>query len=162
MSSTSQRQRKRSVWGLLLLPILGLIGLVIAKATATKASAISSVMSGTKWSRMIPFFVAMSKHETDNYTSNVYKSLHSMFGMKVPSKRPFDGMVGPEAPDGGNYARYTNDRQSVRDLINWLDYVNFPSSITDLYSFVVQLKAKSYFTDSISNYYTGTSRFYRP
>lgn len=161
MSNSSQTRRKLLPVVFVLLLLIGLSGLLLAMVLRPKRTrAIQSVLSGTPWANSIPLFVAMAKHESANFTSNVYKNLHNIFGMNVPTKRPFIGDVGTSTPEGGTYARYSSDVQSVKDLVEWLKYTSFPHNFTSIEAFVEALKKRGYFTDSYTNYLNGVYAWY--
>lgn len=152
----SRRSRKRLVWVLMLLPLTGLAIPLLRKA---KGKEWEQVIRQSEYRNYLPWIVAQAKHETGNYTSNLYKNHNSLFGMKVPSKRPFDGRPGPTAPDGGVYASYDSLAQSARDYLNLLRYNRFPTNLSSVKGFVQALKDDRYFTDSLDNYYNGMMRF---
>lgn len=99
--------------------------------------------------------IAQAKHETANFTSNIYRTHNNMFGMKHPSIRKSVGEKGDLSPDGGYYQRYINDTQSVRDLMLWMDAVRFPVAVSSPEEYVTRLDdlgdgpgGRSYFGDA--------------
>ncbi len=146
MSNTSRKSLVPLVLGFGLLLISGLIVLYFLIVKPKRQAAISKVIGESEWAALLPFIVAQSKLETKNYTSNVYNQNNNLFGMKVPSQRPFLGSVGSKASDGGNYASYSNDVNSVRDYIEWLRYTSFPTRVDGAEHFVRAMKTRGYFT----------------
>lgn len=106
----------------------------------------------TKYGDLLPYIEAQAKHETGNFSSSVYKSLNNMFGMKHPSSRPYVGVKGTAASDGGFYQKYSSDFESLHDLFLWMDYTKFPTTVTNSDHFVEELKKRSYFGASIDEY----------
>lgn len=85
--------------------------------------------------------------------------------MKHPSIRKSVGEKGDKAPDGGYYQRYSNQVQSVRDLMLWMDAVKFPVSVSSVEQYVQKLDdlgdgpgGRSYFGDA-GIYVNGMKRF---
>ncbi len=131
---------------------------------------IVSVFKDTKYSKYIPFIIAQSAHETDNFKSSLLISANNPFGMKEAEKRTtwdldhsknvigLDGKQGRK-PDSVGYSEYYDLRQGVQDLLFWFDYVKFPTDLKNSLEYVQALKSKSYFEDSINNYHNGLIRF---
>ena len=115
-------------------------------------AAIREVIRKSEWVNLYPLILAQSKVETANFTSNVYRANNNLFGMNVPSKRPFLGERGTPTPEGGTYARYKNDVTSVRDYVEWLKYTKFPTYSMTPETFVNQMKQRGYFTASEETY----------
>lgn len=109
--------------------------------------------------KLSSYLVAMAKHETGEFTSQVYNRDNNLFGLKIPSKREWLGTPGTEASDGGNFSHYSNDGKSLKDLFLYFDFVHFPKAVGGLDQFVTELKERGYFTDSWENYHRGLKRF---
>jgi hypothetical protein len=152
MSNISRKSLVPLVLGFGLLLISGLIALYLLIVKPKGITAISKVIDNSEWAALLPFIIAQSQLETANFTSNVYKSSNNLFGMKVPSKRPFLGVIGSGASDGGNYAKYSSDVNSVRDYLEWLRYTNFPTRVDSAEHFVRAMKSRGYFTANESEY----------
>lgn len=110
------------------------------------------VIAHSEYSSYADFVLAQAIHESDNFSSNVYKKNNNPFGMKVPSKRPFLGRVGTKAPDGGHYAAYDNDMIAFKDYLKWLRYTNFPIGLKTVEEFVAAMKKRGYFGASEESY----------
>lgn len=149
----SRKSQTLSVWVWTLALPIGLLFLLSRRKTW------EGVIAKSEYGKYLPWIVAQAKHETGNFTSNLYKNHSSLFGMKVPSRRPFDGSPGPLAPDGGRYASYSSYAQSAKDYLNLLRFNRFPTNLSTLSGFVSALKADGYFTDTYDNYYNGLKRF---
>ena len=106
----------------------------------------------SKYRALLPCIVAQAKHETGNFTSNVYLKDNNMFGMKLPEKRPTVATQGMKSPEGNYYAHYTSDAESLRDLFLWMDYVSFPVTVSGPDEYASRLKDKSYYGASLASY----------
>lgn len=109
----------------------------------------------SKYRALLPFILAQAKHETGNFKSGVYKANNNLFGMKHPYKRPSVGERGTLAPDGGHYQKYSGDSESVNDLLLWMEYTKFPTTVKDAEQYALELKGRSYYGDTIENYTKG-------
>lgn len=156
MSNISRRSGRLSLPALITLLITGLLliySVVIWITNRKKGqAAISQVIRDSEWVNLYPLILAQSKLETANFTSNVYRNNNNLFGMNVPTKRPFLGERGSPSPEGGIYAKYKNDLTSVRDYVEWLRYTKFPTYSMTPETFVNQMKQRGYFTASESGY----------
>ncbi|AXH78618.1 MAG: lysozyme subfamily 2 [Circular genetic element sp.] len=93
---------------------------------------------------------AQAKHETGNFTSNVFKNAINSFGMRVAQKRP-QNKVGTLTTAQGNYAVFSNYVDSWRDRIS-LDFYNKtlpPTSLEDVPRYIQEVANKGYATDPI-------------
>lgn len=120
----------------------------------------SPAILASKYRNLAPFIEAQARHETGNYTSNVYKSLNNPYGMKVPKIRKFLGTPSNIISGGIPYAKYKNLETAHRDFLLWLDFSNAPTEFRNALEYVSFLKSKGYFEDRIQNYYKGVEYFY--
>lgn len=104
----------------------------------------------TRYRRLLPYLVAQSKLETDNYTSRVYQVDNNLFGMKVNS-RPFE-TPGLMSPEGNRYAHYERDFDSVRDMVGWLEQTNFPAVVDDAGNYARELKTRGFYGPAAEQY----------
>jgi uncharacterized FlgJ-related protein len=105
---------------------------------------------------------AQARHETGNYTSNIFKLNNNLFGMKFV-KQPLatQGSASPRS-EGDFYARYKSVGDSVKDLID-RNYTITRGGVTpeqlknatDSLDFATKLKARGYYGDTISIYANG-------
>ena len=72
------------------------------------------------------YIFAMARHESNDFTSPLYKRANNMFGFKTRSEKE----PGIPAPDGGEYRLYKNDGESITALLDWFDRKNFPYQVT--------------------------------
>lgn len=66
------------------------------------------------------FMVAQSKHETANYTSNVFKNNNNAFGYKYYKGSLYQLSAGTGSPEGNAYAKYRNVQDSAREVADWI------------------------------------------
>lgn len=157
MSHTSRNVAKR--WQRLLAALLA-IGLAIlllirAMKAPNRKSLNSDVFKGTEFEKYTWWIISQARHESNNFTSNVYRANNNPMGMKVPSVRKFLGTEGTKAPDGGHYAKYVNDTQGFQDFLVWLRARKFPTNLSTVDEYVQAMKDKGYYGDSVSNYLRG-------
>jgi hypothetical protein len=90
---------------------------------------------------------AQSGHETGGWLSPVYKTDNNLFGYG------YDG--------NGNYTYYPYGIQdSIDDLVGWLDrHVPGYEAITVPGDYAAAIRAQGYYTDSLTNYSNGISRW---
>lgn len=137
--------------GLSLLFLLSRFGKKInPNQTKTMKSIFESTFFG-KYDSLKPLIFAQAVHETGNFTSRAFKEQNNMFGMKVPSRRPFLGKKDPKSM----YASYTTVKKSLEDYLVYLNFVNFPTNKMNPETFSNELKRRSYFEDNVSNYIRG-------
>lgn len=106
---------------------------------------------GSKWLSLAPYIEAQARHETGNYTSRLANENNNLFGMKKPLQRAFFGT----GSDPAGYAIYSSPQDSIRDLLEWFRYNNFPGSVSGSAQYVAELKKRKYFEDSQFNYLKG-------
>jgi len=154
---------KKSGFGVRGLVLLGLGLLLLSSRFRSRFSSpenqIRKVFESSKYRGLTDYVIAQAKHETANFTSNIFKNANNAFGMGVPSIRPFDRQGVFTAQDGTKYSSYSSPSQSARDYILYLDNFNFPVSFTSPELFVLRLQSQGYFTDSYSNYLNGLKRW---
>jgi len=119
---------------------------------------------GFKFRRLYKYVQAQAKHETGNYTSNLYRNGHNMFGMHFPRVRPTVADRGAldttDAVGAGlDWAVYKSDYLSVIDFLLWWEFSRGPVSFSSVESYVAFLKSKGYFTAGEQAYVNGMKRF---
>lgn len=77
-----------------------------------------------RFSRIV---ISQLKHESGNFTSNVFKKNNNPMGMKMPSKRKSPYIAGKGTQPPGNegatpYARYNSLEDAVRDLFHFFQF----------------------------------------
>jgi len=113
-----------------------------------------AIIRNSKYSALLPYIVAQAKHETGNFQSGVYNNNLNMFGMLMPRKRPTlatPGTPSRETP-GAFWAKFKTDGDSIRDLFLWMDYTKFPLLVSDADEYANELKQRSYYGDTVTNY----------
>lgn len=109
----------------------------------------------SKYSKYSEWIEAQAKHETNNYTSDVFKRANNLFGMKNANKREQLGFK----VEGDPYRHYNNVGDSIRDFLMLLRYNRFPTNFKTPTEFVSKLKSQGYFGDTFANYLNGVFHF---
>lgn len=106
----------------------------------------SAGYSGNNWA-------AISKMETANFTSKLFKAALNPWGMKVAKIRP-NHQDGAYVGDGStNWARYSSIDRAMLDIIDWCNYTKFPKGELSLEKHVSEMGARGYYgTESYSSY----------
>lgn len=113
-------------------------------------------LTGKEKSNTYLILRAQAKHETGNYTSELFTKANNAFGMKY-----YTGSIYQAGNyNGYGYARYNDYEACISDLIAWLTAKGIYPEGLNLYIYVTALKAGRYFQDSILNYYIGCKRYY--
>lgn len=101
--------------------------------------------------------VAQMMHESQNFTSHVYKANNNPMGMKMPSKRKSPYILGPGTkppPKEGPtpYAKYASLGDSAKDLLHYLAFnkVTTPANIDSVEHYAEALRAYGYMGKSQS------------
>lgn len=112
--------------------------------------------------------VAQAKHETDNYTSNVFRTDKNLFGYSYVPGAVYQSGKGLAKPEGGNYAHYSTYENSVHEITAWIKRRQgegiFPDSLATIQTpgqYAALLKSAQYFTDSLANYTNGLVRYFK-
>lgn len=116
----------------------------------------------------VPFsnlVVSQARHETADFTSNVFRTCKNAFGYKYAGQVLSDGSC-LSAPEGGQYARYGSIQDSAAEIVGWIRRRqkdgSFPadlSGITTPLQYAQALKNAGYYGDPVSVYAAGLSRF---
>ena len=123
-----------------------------------------SIIRESEYAALEQYIIAQAKHETANFTSNVYKRDNNMFGMKLALRRPQNatkGLASPEPEPYKYYARFESDSESMRDFINWLRFNRFPTNVTGVDQYAQLMKDKGFYGDSVENYTRALRRWMR-
>lgn len=101
--------------------------------------------------------VDQARLETDNYTSNVFKTDNNLFGYKYVTGATYQDGPGLLSPEGDNYAHYDSVENSIHEISGWWqrrvgeDNFNL-ASLTDLTAFANALKQFGYYGSSAEAY----------
>jgi len=105
------------------------------------------------------FVVSQAAHETNGFTSSVFKRANNLFGMNYYVGQSFS--VGKF----GVYAVYANVEDSVLGFKDWTDrhvpILGFLSPRNTLSQWVRYLKVNNYFTDTEENYLKGCEYWHK-
>lgn len=150
--------RGASTWPLLLSGLL-IAFIVFRKRVNTSAMEydllIQKILTDNGYSpNMARMIAAVSRHETGNYSSSVFKTLNNMFGMRFPRERQTTALYESDS----KYSVYTDAADSVRDMVLYLNARRYPFNFNSVRDLVETMKEKGYFEDSIDNYLQGVER----
>lgn len=108
--------------------------------------------------------VAQCKHESANYTSNVFKLNNNLNGYKFVGQKI--AKKGTLSPEGDYYAKYAKVEDSVLELVNWIKRrqleKKFPADLSTINSpakYAELLKAAKYYGDPVEVYSKGLIRW---
>lgn len=111
--------------------------------------------------------IAQAKHETGNYTSNVFRTDKNLYGYTWTGSK-WQAGKGLVKPEGGFYARYATYADSVHELTDWIKRRQnegiFPADLLSIQTpqqYAALLKSANYFTDSLTNYANGLIRYFK-
>ena len=138
-----------------LLLIIGLPIILLLLALGLQKMGITNrlIILFSQFRGLLKYIVAQAQHETGNFTSTVYLQDHNLFGMKwTNGGRGQIATQGIQSPEGDHYAHYANDSESVIDLLKWMAYTNFPTTVTDVNQYGTELKNRGYFTAGLTSY----------
>lgn len=120
------------------------------------------IIRDSEYAALESYLIAQAKHETANFTSNVYNKDNNMFGMKRALRRPQNATQGLASPDPEPYkyyARFSSDSESLRDMINWLRFNRFPTQVSSVDEYAELMKSKGFYGDTVANYANGLRRW---
>lgn len=124
--------------------------------TATEKQTISSrIISKLKAAgfstRMATYWVAVSKFETADFQSRLFKEDNNLWGMKLAAIRP-----NTQAGAGGSgFAKYNSVEDSIEDIILYLKWFKYPKDFAFPDEMVGYMKMKGYFEEPYSYYLNG-------
>jgi len=114
---------------------------------------ISYQVKRSKYANLLPYIIAQAKHETGGYTSINFMDRNNLFGMKRPEIRPNKY----PSDQNTNYLIFPDLSHSIKDLINYFDFVGFPTKVGGTSDYVAQLKRRKYFTAPENEYLNGVN-----
>jgi len=101
--------------------------------------------------------IAQSAHETAYWESNVFKHSNNCYGIKAHKRK----ITGKLNINYNGYATYQNIEGSCNDIIDLLRRRYSLEAANNIYLYVVTLKEKGYFEDTIKNYLRGVLAAYK-
>ena len=158
-SNTSARFFRLLVTLVTLFAALLLILLYRKKVTSqSKAKELLNMLTDWDIGEQIKYYiVSQAAHETNGFTSKIFKSNNNAFGMKYAGQSLSIG-------EKNGYADYATVLDSVKDFVKWY-LKRVPVLLTmigygDIAKFVSFLKKNDYFEDTEENYCTGVTSWY--
>lgn len=177
-----------SKYGILLMSAIGLLILLIVSRKGSKASQppppimtgspilvgpqprtsdpspeIFTILTNAGYSpEMGIWWSAISKLETGNFTSELFRKANNLFGMGVPSVRRSLRSGEYTASDAGNirkFSKYNTTADSVKDLVLYMQSFSYPNTFTTVADLVYFMKSKKYFELDADKYLAGVKRY---
>lgn len=108
--------------------------------------------------RAAMYWLAVSMYETGDFTSRLFKLANNAFGMGVAKDRSTNRSGTIWNTDGGNmreFSAYSSLKDSVRDLLLYMDYSNYPADFVSPDALVAFMKQKGYFEQALPLYLAG-------
>lgn len=110
--------------------------------------------------------VAQSKHETNGYTSNVFKTCNNAFGYKYVGQAIAKSCS--QSPELDNYAGYSTVENSAKEMAFWIKRRQaqgiFPANLNEIQSasqYAMLLKNSGFYGDTVTNYTAGLLRWFK-
>lgn len=132
-------------------------------STVPPSPEIDFILTGAGYSpAMASWWTAISKVETGNYTSVLFKDYNNLFGMTVPSQRRSLRNGEVERMDGGvmnRFSTYATTQDSILDLVIYLQALRYPVTFNSVDDLVAFMRSKGYFTASLSSYLANVKRY---
>lgn len=160
MASTKRRKSSGMLQKLLNIPalILALFLVLIQQRSSKPLTSLRLRLS--PWGKYAKWIDAMSKLESGNYTNTLARKYNNIFSMGRPYTRPrVNNGYTEETFEGQQMSIYSSYDQAIQDLILWLDYFNFPTSLSTVEEFVSELKRDGYFELNEEDYLSGLKQY---
>lgn len=97
---------------------------------------------------------AQARHESGNYTSPLYRRNNNMFGMRHARGSRAATQLGYEV-ETDKYRVYRSSRESIRDMIDWLQNQNFPvfpDTVKGALDYAAELRRRGFYTAPLGEY----------
>lgn len=115
--------------------------------------AMETALRNSKYKKHLVNWIAISKMETNGWTSSQYTLFHNPWGMRPSVKRKHTQSGSTSPGKNGVFATYKNLNDAAQDIVLYMTDWNFPTDEMDLLSFVQYMKSKGYFVEPIDYYY---------
>jgi uncharacterized FlgJ-related protein len=118
--------------------------------------------------KLAELITAQAKHESANFTSNVFKQNNNLFGYKYVGQSIASRGTPAPAAEGKSmfYAKYENVADSVTELTNWIKRrqkeKKFPKDLNTIKTpeiYAGLLKASSFYGATLTDYLTGLKKY---
>ena len=98
------------------------------------------------------YWVYVSKMETAGWTSDLFKTRLNLWGMRTPQTR-FTTATNKGSRD--IWANYESVRSAAKDIVLYMDALNYPKRVGSLQELIQIMKEKGYYGDEdFGSYYT--------
>ena len=137
--------------------LVGLILILKKKAATANPKAPTDLRLAALSNKLTNYenWLAVARYETAGFTSGAYTYANNPWGMHNAKIRPEyqDGTY--QGSTGEKVAKYIDLNNAVLDLIEWIDYTNFPIYELNLAEHIEEMKKRNYFPDSSGDYLAG-------
>lgn len=128
--------------------------------------------AGTPYNKGVPvdlanLLVSQSKHETNDYTSNLFKKYNNAFGYAYYGGSNYQTGAGSVADNGQPIAAYSSIEDSVQEIVDWIyrrvKDGKFPADLSVIKTpaqYASYLKNAGYYGDTLQNYLNGLVRWF--
>jgi len=153
-------ERKKYWFGLSILTIV-LVLLLLVSVQLSNAGRLSliaqAVKAHPKYSANVRAVQAIALHESDKFTSNVFRKCKNPFGLKTFSVTSCKAPVSEDPPGKPlYYAQFATIQQATNALLSWAERRNVPAGLSDE-DFIRALLERGYATDK--NYLQKVKRY---
>lgn len=97
-------------------------------------------------------WMAVAKMETAGFSSGGFIHALNPWGMHQAKIRPEHQLSTYQGTNGEKIASYTDFNDAVLDLMDWIDYTDFPKYNLSLIEHIEEMKARNYFPQSANDY----------
>lgn len=121
-----------------------------------------SPIENSEYSALLPYIIGQAKHETGNYTSDLFKRANNLFGMQKVYRRKNYQSGSTIAEGGKRFGTYSTPQKAMLDFLEYLRQWKrdpFPKSVSNARRYAYELKKRGYFGDQLSNYQRGIERW---
>lgn len=131
--------------------------------TSDASPEIFTILTNAGYSpEMAVWWSAISKLETGNFTSELFRKANNLFGMGVPVVRRSLRSGEYRASDAGNirnFSKYNTTADSVKDLVLYMQSFSYPNTFASVMDLVYFMKSKNYFEIDRETYLAGVKRY---
>lgn len=146
----------------LLFLMMLLLPIVATQATSLKTDSLiyKTLIEKGYSQRHASYWVMVSKFETANYTSDLFRYHNNLWGMSYfrngarPTKGTYRVYYNGKPT---RFAGYKTKQAAVEEIVLYLEHANYPKDFNDLKSFILFMKKKGYFEEPFWYYYSAIS-----
>lgn len=153
----ASKNSKRGVAGVVIVLVGSLIAWIVflrSRSSKTKPQSLDrmiqeKLLKAGYGKNQARYWAAVARHETADYTSNLFLSCNNLFGMSLVAQRQTTQVgkcPGKYDTPPQDFGKYFSPASAVDDLILYLRARKYPSDFDAVETMVAYMKGKSYFT----------------